>query len=501
MIDPSIALSYKPVQIANPLDSLQQAQNIKQMAENTRAVTLENAERQRAQAAQAALNDALKANSKPDPMTQAPVIDYDGVGNMLTKQGFGKEALALKQHVSAMKEADLNLQKLNDEMRQSHAAHVSSLLGTVLDAPEAARPAIYLRVLDQAQKANYIKPGEMPAQYTPDMDPQLSAMRDQALSVQGQYNNKFNEARIGAAETTAQAAVERAAAAQKHWDDMQKFYEDKLKQMQDKIDHPDSQKTDLIDGHGNPLSYNPKTDTYKVHSEVKGVQRPGDENPDAPGKGRQQTPDNLANQQKANQADYERSANEEGRLRTLRAQLATAIRSGKYSVQTLSNGTTKVVPYASGQNGNEMAPEAVEAAKANMIALYNSTSTRLKQVTANKNDAMQRNNVQPGVPTDRVHAAIDSEDQALFGKPASQPGATAAKPAAPISGKSPETGNAVSGAKPAAPAAPLKPKVAVKAGSKGVAPRAKVLAYAKAKNIPFDQAAQEFTNFGYQVGQ
>jgi len=611
MIDPNIALGIHITPSPDPVERDLRLANIQQLGQQTQALTLENAERQRAQAAQTALNDALKANTKPDPVTQAPVIDYDGVTNTLTRGGYGKEALAFKTNVNAMKEADTRLSQLQDQMRNDHASHVSQWLGTVLDAPEAARPAIYSRVIDQATKAGYLQPGQMPAQYDKSMEEQLKAMRDQSLTVQQQFTNKVNDGKMDILQQRADAYQQRADDAEKRAKAALQDAETRAKAAEDKAANSRYIPTTMIDGQGRPLSFDRTTGTYMVQPGISGVQRPGDENPDSPSAkaGRQRTPDNLANQASKNQTDYEKASNEEGKLRQQMQQLASALKSGSYFIQTYANGTSKAVPFSSGaQGGNAMESDAVNAAKADMATRYQGLAARLKQIVSNKNDAMLRNNVQPGVSTPQVHAAIDADLQSVLGgkpAPASQPSAKPAAPApAPAANAqglltpgnidlnrrpivrnadgsistvrsitiTDDKGRAIliptvvghrvvsnqeaiqhykqtgehlgifnsedaadqyaqslhesqarqyvpqaqaqgqaqapaasapapSQAAPQKSTGPLRPAQPVRPGSKGMVPQSKIQAYAQRKGIPYPQAAAEFTNFGYQIGQ
>jgi hypothetical protein len=199
MIDPQIALSYRPTNLG--IETPVQVQAQQQQLSNLRTtgayeqqrvenVSLQNQEAQRAQAAQAKLNQALQANTIKDPVTGAPQINYDAVVNHMNEAGYGREALAFKTNVNALKESDAKLQQIQEEIKTGHNNHAAALLNTVIDSPEGVRPQVYERSIAIAQQLWPDAVKQFPAQYTPEILPALQAMRDSATTVEQQITNK-----------------------------------------------------------------------------------------------------------------------------------------------------------------------------------------------------------------------------------------------------------------------------------------------------------------------
>lgn len=198
MIDPRIALSYQQPDIPDPQVTRARAQNY-DTVENAQAlqkadltgVNLQNQERQKALDNQTALNAAISQNTKPDPITGAPVIDHSAVAAALLKSGKGVLAQSYQSNVTAIDKANTDLKAAQEKLDADKHAHLAQLVGTVIDAPPEARPFVYQSALKYALQNQYAQPGELPAQYNPSLDPQLASLRDSAQTVTEQHTAKL----------------------------------------------------------------------------------------------------------------------------------------------------------------------------------------------------------------------------------------------------------------------------------------------------------------------
>lgn len=227
MIDPQIALSYRPTNLG--IETPVQVQAQQQQLSNLRTtgayeqqrvenVSLENQQAQRTQAAQAKLNQALQANTTKDPVTGAPQINYDAVVNHMNEAGYGREALAFRQNVTALKEGDARLAQIQDQIKNDHNNHAAALLNTVIDAPEGARPQVYQRSIAIAQQLWPDAVKQLPAQYTPEILPALQAMRDSATTVEQQIANKREQQNADTSAAREKDYADLSKAAQKRAD-------------------------------------------------------------------------------------------------------------------------------------------------------------------------------------------------------------------------------------------------------------------------------------------
>jgi hypothetical protein len=213
-IDPRIALSYQNAQVPDPIDVRTRAANLKTIANQQQiqqgditALGQENQARQKALDDQKAIDAAISQNTSADPVTQAPIINHNGVVSTLTRGGQGALALKYQAGVTSLQQADTTLKEAQDKLRSDHIAHLGATSGAVLDADPSAQPFVYQRALKQWIAAGDLKPGELPDQWGPEAQGHLTVLRKSAMTAAQQSTEKYNQGRIDAAEERANAAV------------------------------------------------------------------------------------------------------------------------------------------------------------------------------------------------------------------------------------------------------------------------------------------------------
>ncbi len=430
MIDPNIALAFRNPEIQDPIDVQARQANLKsianaqqlqqqQIADNKisaqqRALELQG--QQRTQQAQGALNTALQANTTKDPLTGAPIVDYDKVAGAMTDAGFGKEGLAFKQNVNALRESDARLTELTDTITADKHEHAARLVGTVLDAPEAIRPLAYKGFLDASIGAGYLHKGELPDQYSPDVDGKLRTLQQGAQSVSEQIRGRQQAATNAISQQKADADTARA--------DAQNKRAEALDQLAiNKEDQGRYTATGDFDSQRHPIVLDKKTGKLSVDTSVTGsAESVGAKS----GAGRQLTPDAaLANQSK-NQTDYEKNGSAELKARQERDALDQAIAKGNVYV----NAKGEVQPFSSMKTATneQLGQDDIDAMKLQMRQRRQVAETAVEQAVANKNNAMQRNGVRPAVSTQEAIAGYRGQ------------GSPQATPASPQTGRATAAG-------------------------------------------------------------
>lgn len=184
LIDPRIALSYQSPQVEDPIDVQARQANLRTVANQQQlqqqliqSNDMVNRERAQDLAAQNVMNTSLSKNTSKDPLTGAPVIDYDNAYKDMTAAGYGKQAMAFRQNVDAMKTADENLKDLQRKIQLEQAGHMSTLAGAIADQPTPeARAYAYKQALPFAKSMGW-DVSQFPAQYDESMLPGLKAMK------------------------------------------------------------------------------------------------------------------------------------------------------------------------------------------------------------------------------------------------------------------------------------------------------------------------------------
>lgn len=167
------------------------------------------------------------------------------------------------------------------------------------------------------------------------------------------------------------------------------------------------------------------------------------------GAGRSLTPDaQLGARQKAI-GDYQNSTKEEAQLNSERLSLGTALRNGKLFVSTDAKGNTKLTPF-----GSDADPDEVTAQQDDMRNRYQAISERLKQVISQKNDALGRAGTKPGVSTEQAWAAIDQGTQQVLGNGGATVAPAATQPVTPAATTATPAAAAPAAAAPAQNIAP-----------------------------------------------
>lgn len=388
MIDPSILLQSKPVQIETPADAAQQAATIQNLGNagalqraDLQGVQQQNQGRQRVLDQHAALNQALQKNTKVNPDGTSSV-DHNGIINDLTAGGYGDVATEYRQQLAGQAQAQVKLQEDQDKVNATHAAHVASLVNPILEETDPAKQAaMYQEALSTATKNGWAHPGELPDQWNPDTAAKAKVIANQATSVLDQYKNKYGQervdaltARADAAKTQADAATTRAQAAQ-----------DRANQGTFKYAGTRG---------GKAVYFNERTGEEKLGGAL-------DEDPVST-KGKTVTPDASLAEHRANQTDYEKAATAETTLLQQRNRYDSALASGKVYVDP--KGQTK--PFSSMKNaeGDALSAADIAALQDEMRQSRTVTQKGLEQAVSNKNNAMSRNGVTPQVSTGQAIA-------------------------------------------------------------------------------------------------
>jgi len=223
MIDPSILLQSRPV---DTWTSATQAQNLQNMGTQNQlqqqqlaqtkalapgALTLqqgaitgqgqENQQRAIDLKNQADTNAAIQKNIVTDPASGKVSINHDGVVSTLAQGGNAVAGMKYQQNANAFQKGINELQESNDKLQTDHTDHIASVASTILDAPPAVRASLYPIAVAGAIKNGLIKPGDLPAQYDPSIDPILTQARQASDKQRG----------VDAATTTAKSKADEDA--------------------------------------------------------------------------------------------------------------------------------------------------------------------------------------------------------------------------------------------------------------------------------------------------
>jgi hypothetical protein len=222
MIDPNILLASRPIQIEQPLDAAQQAQqvvNLRNVGALQRGqIAMQPGELQLQQGQIAMQPLQQTALSQENQMRQVqldqnrminatigrhiatdqngkPYIDHQGVVSDLASQpGGGSAALIYGQHATAYQKSIAEMQEAQDKVKNEHIANYSAGAGSVLAAPPEARPWAYHAWLE-SQKANgTMQPGEWQPDYDKSLDGRLLSASKLGISATAQSEQQIQQA-------------------------------------------------------------------------------------------------------------------------------------------------------------------------------------------------------------------------------------------------------------------------------------------------------------------
>jgi hypothetical protein len=193
---------------------------------------------------------------------------------------------------------------------------------------------------------------------------------------------------------------------------------------------------------GRPLSFDPESGKTTAGDRI-----PGMENQGGAGADKTLTPDAMLNARLKSLSDYKGASKEEADLEGERLALGTALRTGQHYID--AKGALK--KFDAGATDEEKS-----AMQDNMRQMFQAKTNRLKQVIADKNDAMGRYGTTPQVSNDKAFAAIDHGTQQVLGTPAATP-----PPAAQVPAKGTAPATQTADARTAAPKAVATPTVKV----------------------------------------
>lgn len=194
---------------------------------------------------------------------------------------------------------------------------------------------------------------------------------------------------------------------------------------------------------GEPITFDPDSGETTVGKPI-----PGMANQDGAGAGKQLTPDAMLNARLKSLSDYKNASKEEAELEGERLTLGTALRTGQHYIDDKGN----LKKFDPGATDEEKA-----AMQDNMRQMFSAKTNRLKQVIADKNDAMVRYGTTPQVSNEQAFAAIDHGTQQVLGAPAASPPSAAAQAPAKATAPAAQTADA----RAAAPKAAATPTVKV----------------------------------------
>jgi hypothetical protein len=168
-IDPSIALSIRPPQVENPLQTIGQVASLRNIgqqsalqAEQLKAAHLENQQRDDQLSATHALNQAFTNATTVDPETQIPTIDHQKVIRSLSQSGQGSQIPAYMAHAADVRKKVADTAKTELENNKAQASFISQNMNAVNDLPT------YL-----SAKASLKAAGIDTSKMAPDYDPAI----------------------------------------------------------------------------------------------------------------------------------------------------------------------------------------------------------------------------------------------------------------------------------------------------------------------------------------
>jgi hypothetical protein len=155
MIDPSIALQYKPVEVANPLQSYAQALSLKNLATQSQTAQLELQQRQQALAQNRAINDAYK-RSVTVGADGAADIDTGQLSSTLAAAGAGSRLPEILEGLNKYKKSAADLVETNGKIAGQQADFGGTIGATVKSANND--PHLFLTLAQDALNKKAINP-------------------------------------------------------------------------------------------------------------------------------------------------------------------------------------------------------------------------------------------------------------------------------------------------------------------------------------------------------
>ncbi len=461
MIDPNIALSFRPTNLG--IDTPTQAMTANQQLTNLqntgqlqqaelKTVAQEQQQRQMQLDAANALNSAIAQNTKTAP-DGTIYTDHEGVLRSLSAAGQGTAAIEYQSQLAGMRKAQLDMQKLQDGIVADHASHIGALANSILGIQDPAAQAVaYQQGRLMALRNNWAQPNELPDQWNEQTKAGLQMIAQGAMTVQDQYKAKYGEERVQAYQGLADARRAQAQAA----DDRAKAAE--LKANQGNWSYVGTRNGQAV--------YLNKTDgSERVGGKI-------DDDPNA-AKGTKVTADASLADRRANEKDYETNAAAETKAAQEKSALETALTNGKVYVD--AKGTITPFSKMKDANGDPIGDDDIAALKQEMQNRLAIAQKSIETAVANKNNAMQRNGVKPQVSTEQaIQAYRGGATPTSNPAPKTTPGSASPQPA-----KTP--------AKAPAGDPNQQVKVQLPNGQWLSGPRSKVDAYLKTKNLQLQQ--------------
>jgi hypothetical protein len=388
MIDPNIALSYRPTDLGidtptQVMTSTQQLSNLQQVGKmeqaQTTGLTQENDARALQMKTAAATNAAIAANAKPDANGNV-VIDHAGVVKTLSQNGMG---LAAQQYQDAQTKRDQDLAKLTgDQLTNAAKQHqmIESALGSVIGLKD---PAARQKAWDEQVKFAYDNKlaAKGTLSPTPPDDATLQTMLWSSMDGQQQIQERLAQQNAASAEKRADAAETKSDAYMDYVTGKNQPKQAVFTKQYDKDNHPIMQGPDGKLYVDTSVTGAPYTDSTT-------------------GKDRKVTPDAMLADRRANEKDYETQAGAEIKARQEAQALQTALSDGRGYVD--EKGKYKSFSSMKRTDGQDLTDDDKAAYVQDMKQRLAVSQNAIETAVSNKNNAMQRNGVTPQVSTQQA---------------------------------------------------------------------------------------------------
>lgn len=226
-VDPSIILAgaQQTAHYDSPLETMQKVLAARQLQQQSQAGLLQLQQQKQAIADDQSARSAYSANQGNTLATIAALAGkglYKQAGSLQKQYGEQQKTQAeTEKTVVEGQKARAGIAEISQKIQIANAEHTASLMGHVLDAPEADRPQAYQDALQVALQNHFVQPGQFPDQYTPELAGRLEAAQKTTISAVDQAKQKLEQQKMGLSEKHANAAEQLAALAQKQKQDYQ----------------------------------------------------------------------------------------------------------------------------------------------------------------------------------------------------------------------------------------------------------------------------------------